>query len=293
MNSKLVTLRALSPLHCGTGQGVGGIDLPIARERPTRLPIVPGSSVKGVLRAETASDADKHEAAFGPNTDNASEFAGAVQFSDLNLVFLPMRSLRGTFVYVTGPYTLRRLLRDAREAGVKLSAADTFAESPAAGPNALVTSEAATIAKQQVVIEDLDFKAAISDTLGSLAKAIAPWFFADEADQAHFAARVCLVHDDAMSVLSQIGTEVFQRNRLDPGTRTVQQGALWSEEALPVESLLAGLVVATPVHRGQDRTAHSRKELLDYVAGLMARPVQIGGKASVGRGLSQLRVAGS
>ncbi|RMD58772.1 type III-B CRISPR module RAMP protein Cmr4, partial [Candidatus Parcubacteria bacterium] len=50
MQAKLMFLHALSPLHAGTGQGVGAIDLPIAREKGTEIPIVPGSSLKGVLR---------------------------------------------------------------------------------------------------------------------------------------------------------------------------------------------------------------------------------------------------
>ena len=35
MNTHILFLHALSPLHPGTGQGVGSIDLPIARERST------------------------------------------------------------------------------------------------------------------------------------------------------------------------------------------------------------------------------------------------------------------
>ena len=44
-------VHALSPLHAGTGQGAGIIDLPIAREKATGLPYLPGSSLKGTLRA--------------------------------------------------------------------------------------------------------------------------------------------------------------------------------------------------------------------------------------------------
>ena len=50
MKTKLLFLQAISPLHAGTGQGVGAIDLPIAREKATDIPMVPGSTLKGVLR---------------------------------------------------------------------------------------------------------------------------------------------------------------------------------------------------------------------------------------------------
>ena len=41
----LLFLHALSPLHAGTGQGIGAIDLPIAREKATGIPYLPGSSL--------------------------------------------------------------------------------------------------------------------------------------------------------------------------------------------------------------------------------------------------------
>ena len=45
MKARLAFVHALSPLHAGTGQGVGVIDLPIAREKH-RYPYLPGSSFK-------------------------------------------------------------------------------------------------------------------------------------------------------------------------------------------------------------------------------------------------------
>ncbi|WP_298819062.1 RAMP superfamily CRISPR-associated protein [Chloroflexus sp.] len=52
----LYFLHALSPLHAGTGQGSGVIDLPIAREKATGIPYLPGSSVKGVLRDKSGDE---------------------------------------------------------------------------------------------------------------------------------------------------------------------------------------------------------------------------------------------
>jgi CRISPR-associated protein Cmr4 len=50
MERRPYLLHALSPLHAGTGQAVDIVDLPIARMESTRIPLVPGSSIKGVLR---------------------------------------------------------------------------------------------------------------------------------------------------------------------------------------------------------------------------------------------------
>lgn len=121
MKSKLTFIHALSPLHAGTGQGVGVIDLPIAREKATNIPYLPGSSVKGSVRDEFNPNAnddvatkkqkvDLQNQIFGP--EDAS-YAGAIQFTDQTLLCLPVRSLAGTFAYVTSPYILKRLKRDA------------------------------------------------------------------------------------------------------------------------------------------------------------------------------------
>lgn len=285
MNARLLFIHALSPVHCGTGQAVGGIDLPIAREKPTNIPLIPGSGIKGVLRARPVLDVKLHLAVFGPETKNASDNAGSVQLSDANLVFLPVRSVRGTFAWVTSPYILRRLARDARECGIELGA---LPPEPAE-QEALVTGEK-LIAKDQVVFEDLDFTARRDGDLNTIAKAVAGRLF-DEADRGHFVDRVCLVHDDVMALLLQTSTEITTRIKLDPETKTVADGQLWSEEALPVESVLAGLVVATPVKQ-KDDTVPDAEKLLDYVSSLTgAGAVQLGGKATVGRGLCRMRLA--
>ncbi len=67
MTTRLTFIHALSALHAGTGQGAGVIDLPIAREKATGLPFLPGSSLKGPLRASLA-DKDLRNAIFGPET---------------------------------------------------------------------------------------------------------------------------------------------------------------------------------------------------------------------------------
>ena len=110
MNTRLTLIHAVTPLHAGTGHAVGAIDLPIARERPTGIPLLPGSSLKGALRAR--SEGEHKLALFGPETTNASDHAGAVQFADAHLLLLPVRSLWGTFAWVTSPYLVQRFMRE-------------------------------------------------------------------------------------------------------------------------------------------------------------------------------------
>lgn len=293
MTSHLLLIHALSPIHCGTGQAISGIDLPIARERPTGTPLIPGSTLKGVLRAhpggyvpsEKRAPLPLHSAAFGPETDKASEYAGAVQFADAHLLFLPIRSVRGTFSWITSPHLLRRFARDARECKLdwKIPLDDIQ------GTRAFITGERLVVKignKERVVFEDFDFDATKSAALETFAETFGTALFGKAAkdDIRHFVERVCIVADDVMRVLGRVGMEVIARNRIDNERKTVATGALWTEEALPIETILTGLLVATPV-RGE-----APATLIDHVKGLCREPIQLGGKATVGRGMCRLEV---
>ena len=116
MEAKLLLVETLSPLHAGTGQGIGVIDQPIAREKATGIPFVPGSSLKGVFR-DACGDEGVREQVFGPDSSNGDAYAGAVNITDLRMLLLPVRSLRGVFAWVTSPLLLRRFDKDLKSAG--------------------------------------------------------------------------------------------------------------------------------------------------------------------------------
>lgn len=280
MATRLVLIHALSPLHAGTGQAVGAIDLPIARERPTGIPLVPGSSIKGALRARSEKGGHRTVAAFGPETANASDHAGAIQVGDAHLVLLPVRSLAGTFAWVTSPYLLHRFSRDAREAGFDLPRAPA----PGTALECLLLGSR-ILAQGRVVLEDLELKVspnAQEPVLTAYARVLARAFGEASEELQTLRDRLCVVHDDVMSFLLDTATEVTARVRLDEDKKTVAKGALWYEEALPTESVLCGVLLASTVSRkGQTYTAD---ELADFVSQLPGTALQLGGKANVGRG---------
>jgi CRISPR-associated protein Cmr4 len=301
METRLTLIHAMSPLHAGTGQSVGAIDLPIARERPTGIPLIPGSSIKGALRARSA-DVQWTRDVFGPDTNNASEHSGSVQFSDAHLLLLPVRSIRGTFAWVTSPFLIRRFARGAWEAGLKLA---RLPESPASMEHCCVLEQTKiTISGAdggKVVFEDLDFKVdpdpAKTALLHAFTTAIADILFPpgspDPQDwRQSFAERICLIHDDVMSILLETATEVTAHIRLNNETKTVDKGALWYQESLPAESVLAGIVVAADVKAVNQRSERKAADLLKHVASLTKGLVQLGGKATAGQGSCFVRIAG-
>ena len=297
MKAQLSFVHALSPLHAGTGQGAGVIDLPIAREKATGLPFLPGSSLKGALgtRSLNKGEKDISKLIFGPRDllDEKDNRASLAQFSDQKLLLLPIRSLAGTFAWVTSPYVLRRFLRDLRDTGVTPPTANV--PDIASADQCLISNEkqnalVLTIDNaKKVCLEDLDFTAKADNQAQIWATWIAEHIFSDQDDwQTMLRQRFCIVHDDVLSFLLNTATEITARIRLKEDTKTVVDGALWYEESLPTETILAGVVIATPSNVAEMPVKRIFKEL----AALTEQTIQLGGNATVGRGLCRIKLVG-
>ena len=289
MSARLLIAHALSPLHAGTGQSVGAIDLAIARDRATHHPYVPGSSLKGALRARAVETLTKQQAwdMFGPDTQNASDHAGALVFGDANLLLLPVRSVAGTFAWATSPYLLMRFARDAAEAGVNVGAIPPAPVDVAICTVCPGTALAVSVGgAPKVVFEDLDFEREESETLKPLAKMLADLIFPGDAFWTDLLEkRLCVVHDDVMSFLSRNATDVVARVKLQESQKTVEH--LWYEESLPTESILNSLVIASPNGRRTEPAS-----LMGQLEGLAADVLQLGGKGTVGRGRCRITLSG-
>lgn len=275
MKSSIYHLHTISGLHVGTGQGIGVIDMPIARERASNLPLVPGSGIKGVLRnecrPENSNDQD-YLALFGPEaSEDASKFAGALAIGDARLLCLPIRSWKGTFSWVTCPMILQRYKRDG--------GGDKAIPEPAEDKTfATTTSTLIEDSDNKIYLEDLDLGA--EENNDDWASIIADKIFTDDDWKKLFKQRFLIVHDNVFDFLSETATEIRARIQIQKGTRTVKGGALWYEEYLPAETLLWGIVAADDARNDSDKKAD---DLLKLLPDNDTR-LQIGGNATVGAG---------
>ena len=282
MQAKLFHLHALSALHCGTGQSVGVVDLPIARARATNLPIVPGSSLRGALREWVANASPKDaETLFGPKSFSGDHdsFAGALSIGDAHLLVLPVRCLAGIVSYVTAPYILRRYARDLKRTS---AASSELPRKPGEG-EALVTRESENLIKGKLVLEDLDLTAREDAALEPWAKRIARAVHPDDSEsQKDFVVRFALLPDTIMDFLAETATEIRARIAIDHDSGTVREGALWYEENLPAETLLWGTyAMSSSIKHDNPRFESEYMDALPDPDSLL----QLGGKAGIGRGL--------
>jgi CRISPR-associated protein Cmr4 len=298
-----------TPVHAGTGTSLSIVDLPIQRERITGLPIVQASSLKGVLRAEVERLKGKQiaEALFGPETQRAHEHAGCVSPHDARLLLFPIRSLVGVFAWATCPFVLERFKREMIAAGFQIG---WQVPNPANSQQALVAHDDTIVADGKVVLEEFAFEKQKDDSAEQIANWLRDNAFPQSGEYEDFRKwlpkRFVILPDDAFRDFTQLATEVIARIRLKPETKTVAEGALWTEEHLPSETLLyAPIFVSKPLapkdtvpDEFKENNEPSAAKVLEFLKGLTTpntdKPyldrLQIGGDETVGRGIVKVRL---
>lgn len=322
--SSVVFLYAETPLHAGSGAALGAVDLPVQRERMTHLPMVQGSGIKGALRAELngrhPGDSDWRgfdRALFGREPpkgqkadDDAEDKAGALSFLDARLLLLPVRTVWGGFAWVTSPMILQRFERDLEIAGIVPTWQQIQADEANEG-KARVGPRATIARNKRLLIEDLEYEAEEDPMVVTLATWLAENAVPETKGYKPFADRLAtqlaVVADSEMRYLSEHATEVVTRVRIDAEKGIVADGALWTEESLPAETLLWSLMFfasereakARPSSdrpgngaRPPERELHSAQKLQKKVEEELAAMtrIRLGGDRTVGRGIVGIRL---
>jgi CRISPR-associated protein Cmr4 len=308
---KLLFLYTETPLHVGSGSSLGTVDLPIQRERHTNLPMVQASGIKGKLRSAfsqnfnnaNADESAKHKrnelvkVIFGPEGNGSSEHAGALSPGDGRILLFPVRSLAGVFAWITCPLVINRLIRDLNLA----NHSHNWNIEPSDG-EALVPSGSKLVVSDAVVLEEFSFTAIknhqqVQNLANWLADNALPAgdeykFWRDKLKQ-----DLVVISNEAFTDFCKFSTDVVSRTKLNAEKKTVEDGALWTEENLPADSLLY-----TPLFASDPRIANKENILTEvenaaailntvqtYLTSNHSR-LQLGGNETVGRGIVATRV---
>jgi len=217
------------------------------------------------LEQELNTMADAVVTVFGPDRD-ASAHGGALAFKDARVLLFPVRSLKGVFAYVTCPTLIEGFKRDVQHVlDASSTAVQDFADMSVTGvePDQCAMSSTDLIVGNKVVLEDFAYTVPVQeDATGSvpaLAEKLAAAIFPPPAHQPGQAAvpdpyqywrekiksNLVVLHDDAFRDFAQLATEVVTRIKISDETGTVAQGALFTEEHLPSETVLYSLALAT------------------------------------------------
>lgn len=255
-----------TPLHVGAGSSVGYVDLPIQREPHTKIPIVPGSSLKGVLRDHSALAAHKDHL-FGVGADESSGgSAGALLIGEARVLCFPVRSAKGSFAWITCPLVLKRAQRDIGLTNTGFG--DLGEKEVVAGKKVMLNDK--------VVLEEYTFAAKTDPKLVELEKELA--VLLNDPVWNELPGRLAVVADGVFSYFVQSACEIAQHVAINDETGTAKERALFNEETVPSETLFYGQIAAQQVN-GKP-AADALKEL----ATLNGKPIQIGGGETTGLG---------
>jgi CRISPR-associated protein Cmr4 len=273
MESRILAIFTRTPLHVGAGNSVGAVDCPVMRERHTGFPIIPGSSLKGVLRDHFADlDADQVGDLFGKGGSSGDFTAGKISFGEARVLAFPVRSAKGAFALATCALALRRYARDKKlDIEVPPEPADSTC---LAGP--ALTIERGD--RKGVVLEEFKFSSAgeafpgdwaaeLSSLLNDsvLKGATEKFVLLSDGDFAHFTLNAC---------------QVNQHVRIDDETGTAQEGGLFNEETVPSETLFYSTLVGMKAGNNNPVFQRLAAEQL----------IQFGGNGSTGLGFCTVKI---
>ena len=268
-----------TPLHAGSGDSLGVVDLPIQRERHTSFPKIEGSSLKGALRqafnglySECTADPHQYREAitlsFGPEETGAEGHAGALGFTDARLLLFPVKSMKGVFGWITCPKVLHQLYRDMSLTEFKDHEAimDALAVKPLSSPlkctadNTEGCSLFLQAGSNKIVLEEYTFgisnqeNTELSQLLTFLAEQLFPLPENGQPDIYEYWRKklktdVVVLPNEDFTDFVNLSTEVITRTKINSKTGTVEKGALFTEEYLPAESIMYSLVLASPIFK--------------------------------------------
>jgi len=300
-------IHLITPLHAGTGQELGIVDLPIQRERHTGFPKIEASGLKGSIR-EVFEESDERikvgdkeifvsdkttmDLTFGPEADVSH--AGALGFTDARILLFPVKSMKGVFAYITCPEVLKRFEKEMMIAGKEIKINEQKIDINEITENSYPENNSEVLISGKVILEEYTF----DDVKPSKElKQFADWLVQKTSIE-EIPNKIVVLSNDDFKDFVHLSTEVITRIKIDNATGTVQTGALFTEEFLPAETVLYSLALASPIFKekpeekgifNQPGKDEAELVLAFFEAG---RPeiIQIGGDATIGKGIVRIKV---
>lgn len=308
--AKLFSMVCETPLHAGSGNDLGVIDLPIQRERHTGFPKIEGSSLKGTIREAfeglegvvinkitpniMLNNKKLNEAinyTFGP--DEGDLYAGSLGFTDAKLLLFPVKSMKGVFAWITCPLVLERFYKDLERCNIKFDL-----ELP--GENSTSLGSGLFVKDNKIILEEYTFEINTCDNCSKFAEWVAKNILPEGKEYDYLREKlkkdlVVLPNDD-FSDFVNLSTEVVTRTKISPITGTVEKGALFTEEYLPAETILYALSLSTAVFNDHFKEhplfkleGREEEKVMKFFEEGIPNVIQLGGNATLGKGLIRTR----
>jgi len=307
-------IHTVTPMHVGSGSDLGIVDMPIQREGHTGFPKIEGSSLKGSIREafelKGRTDVDvllKTYMSFGYDESNAPseknkapsalievfkkafpeksnrEFAGALGFSDARILLFPIKSAKGIFAWITCPSVLDRFVHD-----LKISKNEQTFEIK---ENTITKNSKINIDENSVILEEYQISITKDENTQEIAE-----FLSKELDNKEIEEKLIILDDNDFKDFITLSTEVITRTKINNQTGVVKDGALFTEEYLPSETIMYSLALASPIMAKditQIQNLKTDDEVMSFFTSTIPPTIQIGGNATIGKGIVSIIIGGN
>ena len=288
--ARLLFIRALTSIHVGIGRTEGyHVDLPIQRDE-FGYPTIWASSLKGAVKANISGCMNYVKKYLGAEPGEKETYPSSISILDAKLLLVPGRVLEGVWTYITTTHLLEYLEKYVSIYTEVNKASQLGLQLPVLKPS----KDAKYTKPGKIFINEYELEVAAEDTLPnnfvdkSGLKNILP-----EEIVNNIIGRGLLVVSESNNLgLSLVNKSVLiqYRVRLKRGEKIVDTGP-WSEEYLPMETLLVSLVLCrgfkdkeTSIEKNPETVCEEFKSAID------GKSIYLGGKETIGRGLVKFYV---
>jgi CRISPR-associated protein Cmr4 len=296
-----------TPLHMECGSELGLVDQPIQREKHTSFPKIEASSIKGTLRHEFREIISNYdlEVLFGPEeSGESSDRASSLSISDGRILLFPVKSAKGVFAWITCPKVLARFYSELKLCKPEINLPEGSIKVILSKHNKVPETTNLFIKNGIILLEEYAFKnikedSDLTEIASWISKNLIPKNYEYDYIKEKLKKDIILLSDDDFRDFVNLSTEVITRTNIDPDTGTVKSGQLFTEEYLPVETIMYSLVMASPLFGSNEKNMEydsfedvkkkrgdiQAKKVISYFNEYCPDLLQMGGNATTGKGL--------
>lgn len=270
---KDIYIKAISPIHAGTGQSLTSVDMPIQREQHSNIPKIEGSSLKGSIKhtiyhkLNITESKTEFYSILGP--ENGEDSASGVSITDAKLLLFPMRSATDIYQLITCPYILKRWHENTNQ-GSDLNEKLLNVESG----QCIVGKETKLLNEKLVMLEEYIFEIEEETEID---------IFDNISEVETFKNKIVVLSDSDFANMVSMYTEIITRNKINVETGTAKGTGLFTEEYLPAETVLYFSIMESAFYERQNP-----KSPVNYVLDNLGDIFQVGGNETIGKGFVKI-----
>lgn len=289
----MFTALAVTSLHVGAGRNPGVVDLPIVRNN-LDLPYIPASALKGSIKSACLlmhrSEPRRCERVYGWDIRVRREtpenpYVSPVAFTDAHILLFPVRveTEEGVhYGYAAGEYNLRLLYT---QLGL-LARLDRGLEEVKRVVECVLERGGCGGASENLVMNGVFVPArrlegGAAEGLRSLIPGAG-----EGSAQDMLSRNIYILNDDDFKSVVESGIIRVTRVRLNYRTKTVEHGALWTEEYIPELTVFWFFTLYRDTEaEGGSVDAEEARRMHHEVLEKMGYNVAVGGRETIGKGL--------